>query len=174
MFLNLAKWPEKRALWLLIAGIACLLELTALYFQYAMALGPCVMCIYQRTAVLGMLIAGLVGAINPKNYLFRIIGYVTFAVSSAWGYLIAREHIAMQTNTDPFAFTGCAFEPNFPEFLPLHHWAPWFFEVTGDCGTIDWQLLGLSMPQWMQVIFALATVVFTLLIVNRLIKEKKI
>ena len=174
MFLKLAKWPESRSLWLFIFGIAGLLELTALFFQYIMDLGPCVMCIYQRTAMLGLLLSGLVGAIKPSNMVFRIVSYTVFVISSIWGFLIAKEHVAMQTNTDPFAFTGCAFEPNFPEFLPLHHWAPWFFEVTGDCGSIDWQFLGLSMPQWMQVIFAVAFVVFTLIFINRLVIEKKL
>ncbi|WP_105258519.1 MULTISPECIES: disulfide bond formation protein DsbB [unclassified Pseudoalteromonas] len=147
----LSSISRTRAPWLLLALIAFLFEATALYFQYAMDLAPCIMCIYQRTAVLGVLLAGLIGAINPANLWLRLSGLATWLVASIWGLLLAREHIMMQTTTDPFAFV-CEFEPNFP--VPLHEWIPGFFAATGDCGNIDWQFLGLSMPGWMQVIFA--------------------
>ena len=174
MLLKLGKLPEQRLPWLILAAIALLLEAAALYFQYAMDLGPCEMCIYQRTAMLGLLLAGVTGAINPQNIVFRLLGFTIWAVSAIWGFLIAKEHIARQGNTDPFAFSGCAFEPNFPDFLPLHHWAPWFFEVRGDCGSIDWQFLGLSMPGWMQVIFAIASAACIIVIASRLFIAKKI
>ncbi|AIY65000.1 disulfide bond formation protein DsbB [Pseudoalteromonas piratica] len=174
MFSKLAHWPEQRLPWLLLAGIAFILEAAALFFQYAMDLGPCVMCIYQRTAMLGLLFAGIAGAIKPQNVFARVIGFTLWAISAIWGYLIAAEHIAMQNNTDPFAFAGCAFEPNFPAFLPLHQLVPWFFEVTGDCGNISWQFLGLSMPGWMQVIFAIASTVLFIVLVTRLVFAKKI
>lgn len=162
-----------RTPWLLLALIAFLFEATALYFQYAMDLAPCIMCIYQRTAVLGVLAAGLLGAINPAQMWSRLLGFATWLVASIWGLLIAREHIMMQTTTDPFAFV-CEFEPNFPSFMPLHEWIPSFFAATGDCGNIDWQFLGLSMPGWMQVIFAaLAAAAIIVAIASMVFKPKQ-
>lgn len=164
---------EKRISWLLLAAIAFLLEISALFFQYVMELAPCIMCIYQRTAVLGLLAAGLIGAIKPNNLVVRLLAFTTFAIASIWGWLLANEHIAMQNNTDPFAFM-CEFEPNFPDFMPLHHWLPWFFEATGDCGEISWSFIGLSMPSWMQIIFAISTLVCVTLIACRLLAHKKV
>ena len=111
----LAELATKRTPWLLLAVISLAFEITALFFQYNMGLEPCIMCIYQRTAVLGLLAAGVIGAINPQNMVVRLVAFATWGVSSIWGYFIAKEHIAMQNNTDPFAFS-CAFEPNFPSF----------------------------------------------------------
>lgn len=149
----LGKLSHQRAPWVLLAVIATVFEATALYFQYAMDLAPCIMCIYQRTAVLGVLFAALLGCINPQNMYLRLVALASWLVASIWGFLLAKEHIMMQTTTDPFAFV-CEFEPNFPSFMPLHEWLPSFFAATGDCGNIDWQFMGLSMPGWMQVIFA--------------------
>ncbi|MFY8272835.1 disulfide bond formation protein DsbB [Pseudoalteromonas sp. SSDWG2] len=149
----LSSLSRQRAPWILLALVAIVLEVTALYFQYAMDLAPCIMCIYQRTAVLGIAAAGIIGAINPANTFIRLLGFATWLVASIWGLLIAIDHVDMQTTTDPFAFV-CEFEPNFPSFMPLHEWIPSFFAATGDCGNIDWQFLGLSMPGWMQVVFA--------------------
>ena len=95
----LAQLPTQRTPWLLFTGIVFLLEVTALFFQYQMGLAPCIMCIYQRTAVLGLLGAGIIGATKPQSKLVRAIAYLVWGVSSVWGYFIAREHIEMQTTT---------------------------------------------------------------------------
>lgn len=48
---------------MLLALTAFTLELVALWFQHVMLLRPCVMCIYERCALLGIMFAGLIGAI---------------------------------------------------------------------------------------------------------------
>ncbi len=50
-----------------MAFTALALELTALWFQHVMLLKPCVLCIYERCALFGVLGAALIGAIAPKN-----------------------------------------------------------------------------------------------------------
>lgn len=52
---------------LLMALTAFILELVALWFQHVMLLQPCVMCIYERCALFGIMGAGLVGAIALKR-----------------------------------------------------------------------------------------------------------
>ena len=161
----LAELATKRTPWLLLAFISLAFEVTALFFQYNMGLEPCIMCIYQRTAVLG--------SINTQNMVLRLVAFATWGVSAIWGSFIAKEHIAMQNNTDPFAFS-CAFEPKFPSFMPLHEWIPSFFAATGDCGNIDWQFASMSMPAWMEVIFAAFSVVFIAVVVSRLVSKKSL
>ena len=53
----LAELANKRTPWVLLALTALAFEITALFFQYSMGLEPCIMCIYQRTAMLGLLAA---------------------------------------------------------------------------------------------------------------------
>ena len=169
----LAELANKRTPWVLLALTALAFEITALFFQYNMGLEPCIMCIYQRTAMLGLLAAGIIGAINPHAVTYQLIAFATWGVSAIWGYFIAKEHIAMQNNTDPFAFS-CAFEPNFPSFMPLHEWIPHFFAATGDCGNIDWQFASMSMPAWMEVIFAAYSIVFVGVLASRLLVKKSL
>ena len=58
---------QKRAAWLLLAASAFALEAAAIWFQYGMQLDPCVMCIYERLAVVGVFAAGLIGAVLPRS-----------------------------------------------------------------------------------------------------------
>ncbi|KZN62696.1 hypothetical protein N473_18910 [Pseudoalteromonas luteoviolacea CPMOR-1] len=157
MFDRLARFSRSTTAWGLLFLSALTFEIVALYFQYAMGLEPCVMCIYQRTAMLGVLIAAFIGLCGTSNYFVRLGATAGWGIAAIWGWLLAREHLDMQTTTDPFAFT-CAFEPNFP--VPLHEWIPSFFAVTGSCSNIDWSFAGLSMPGWMEVIFAIYAIGF--------------
>ncbi|WP_416308108.1 disulfide bond formation protein DsbB [Neptunicella sp. SCSIO 80796] len=173
MLRNIAIWPEHAAAWKLLFISTLGLELAALYFQYVMDLAPCIMCIYQRTAVFGIMLSALVGIFLSQNILFRLVALTGWGVSAIWGTLIAYEHVDIQTAANPF-FASCEIVPNFPSWLKLHEWVPQIFAATGDCGDIDWQFMQMSMPQWMMAIFAAYSLVWALVLVIRLSVEHKI
>jgi len=159
--------------WLLLALSALALELCALFFQYAMDLAPCIMCVYQRVAIAGIFLAGMVGFIGCKFLIARVLAHGLWAVGAIWGLLIALEHVEIQENAGSL-FYSCDFFPNFPTWAPLHEWIPFLFDATGDCGDINWQFLGYSMPQWMVVVYGLYVVAFAVIITCRLIYAKKL
>lgn len=159
--------------WLLLALSALALELCALFFQYAMGLAPCIMCVYQRVAIGAILLAGVIGFIGYRFLITRFIAYALWATGAIWGLLLALEHVEIQENSGSFFFS-CDIFPNFPTWAPIHDWIPFLFEATGDCGDINWQFLGYSMPQWMVVVYGLYTLAFAVIIVNRLIREKRL
>jgi len=159
--------------WLLLAVSALGLELSALFFQYALGLEPCIMCVYQRLAIIAIIAAGVIGMFGYNNIFARISAYALWGVGSVWGLIIALEHVEMQANSGSLFFS-CEFIPNFPTWAPLHEWIPFLFEATGDCGEISWQFLSLSMPQWMVVVYALYTLTLAIVLINRLACAKKL
>lgn len=171
MLSNLKSLSTQRSSWLLLAFSALSLELCALYFQHVMKLEPCVMCVYERITMIGIMLAGLVGAIAPQNLLIRLTAFALWGVSAVWGFLLAVEHTDYQLNPSPFA--TCDFFPNFPSWAPLHEWLPWLFNPTGDCSDIVWQFFGYSMPQWLIVSFAIYVVLFVIIAITALLPAKK-
>ena len=151
---------DNRLPWLLVAISALALEGTALFFQYGLKLDPCVLCIYQRTAVGGIALGGLIGAIAPAIVWLRILGYLGFGSAAVIGVNLALEHIAVQRGET----MGCDFFANFPAWAKLDEWFPAVFQPTGSCDEIKWSFLGHSMPEWMVVVFGayLAALVFAL------------
>ncbi len=146
-FLN--QCSRGRGAWLLLALTALALELAALYFQHVMLLKPCVMCIYERCALLGVFFAGVVGALAPATPLryVAILGWIY----SAWeGVRLSWEHTMIQLHPSPF--TTCDFAARFPGWLPLDKLVPGMFVATGDCAEKQWEFLSLGMPQWLVVI----------------------
>ncbi len=166
---SLARASRSRRAWTLLLLSALILEGIALYFQYGMGLEPCIMCIYQRNAVFGIALAALIGMSAPGKMPIRLLAIAGWGVSAIWGLLIAIEHVDIQSAANPF-FAPCEIVPNFPGWLPLHEWIPGIFAATGDCGNIDWSLLGMSMPQWMIVIFACYCLVWLLVLLSQLKK----
>ncbi len=171
---NISTWPAQRWPWLLLGTSALVLELIALYFQYGMGLEPCVMCIYQRTAVLGVAVAGYIGAVAPQKLIVRLAAYVLWFVSAIWGLLLAYEHVQMQDPQNFLLAMACDVYPDFPSWFAIHEWFPAVFEARGTCGDIDWQFLGQSMPSWMVVCFAIFTGAAALVLTSSLVKNKTI
>lgn len=149
MYQFISNLPKQRLPWLLLALTGIGLEACALFFQYVMELSPCVYCIYERMAIMGIILAGLVGAINPKNPVWRFSGFTLWFASAGYCLNLAIVHVDMQLNPSPFS--TCDFFPNFPSWAPLHEWAPWLLNPTGFCDEISWQFLTFSMPQWLIV-----------------------
>ena len=165
---NLSKqrWP-----WLLLGASALSLDLCALFFQHVMKLDLCVMCVYERIPVLAIFVIGLIGASAPQNLFIRLVAFLGWIVSAIWGLKLAIEHTNYQLHPSPF--NTCDFLPNFPDWLPLHQWVPWFFSPTGDCADIVWTFLGYSMPQWLIVSFSIYITIFVVVAVGAILPNKK-
>lgn len=159
---TLTQLAHSRKAWFILFATALFLELTALFFQHVMKLNPCVMCVYQRVAVFGLIFAGLLGMLQPKIWLVRFIAVIGWGISAIWGLKLAIELYNMQTYPSPFE--TCGFLPEFPHWLPLHQWFPSIFLPTGLCSEIPWSMLGLTMAQWMIFAFSLYIVALVIFI----------
>ena len=151
---NLSSFSQKRISWLLLLIFIVLFLSTALFFQHILMLPPCVMCIYERVAMVGIALAAGIGLIKPQNSLLRWSGLILWGASATKGLLLALDHVYLQFTTSAFAY--CDIFVSFPEWLPLHKWFPFLFEPNNmaSCSKITWQFLSLSIPQWLVVIFA--------------------
>ncbi len=170
MITFIRKMTQNRAAWALLLGSTLFLELCAMVFQHVMGLQPCVLCIYQRVAVLGIMAGAVIGFINPKNVFLRWFGLLLWAYSSVQGLQIALKQTDIQLHPSPF--NTCDLFLTFPQWLPLNQWMPWFFNGTGDCSEIQWQFLTWTMPQWLIVAFGIYVACSFIIISGNLIKGK--
>ena len=132
------------------------------------------MCVYERLAMLGLIVAGFIGVSSPKNVVIRISAFLLWAASAVWGLMLALEHAGLQMNASPFA--TCDFLPNFPEWAPLHQWLPWLFNPTGDCTQVVWTMFSYSMPQWLVFgfsIYCLSLIIVVLVMIASLFHPNK-
>lgn len=166
MYQFLSNLPRQRLPWVLLALTGISLELCALFFQYVLELQPCVLCVYERLAMLGIISAGLIGTIAPRNIFIRLCGFSLWMISAGYSLSLAIEHVNIQLNPSPFA--TCDFFPNYPSWAPLHEWAPWLLNPTGFCDEINWQFLTLSMPQWLIITSSIYLAVAFIVLITHL------
>lgn len=155
---------HRPATWLILAAGAFGLEAAALYFQYGMALDPCVLCVYQRAAVLGILASMLIGASAPRYLPVRLIGYTGWGAATLWGLYLSLKQSGLQLGFIPPSLS-CDVNAKFPAWLKLDQWFPAVFQPTGYCEEIQWQFIGLSMPQWVVIVMGLYLVILLVMLV---------
>lgn len=151
----------------MLAVSALGLELAALCFQYYMQLEPCVLCVYERSSIALILVAGLVGLINPNTLWLRLSGYLLWSAGVIWGLYLSVKHSGIQMGLIRDA--SCEFVANYPSWIPLDRWVPWLFNPTGYCEDIQWRFMGLSMPQSMVII----NIIYLIALVVVLVAEFK-
>lgn len=174
MFSYLKNLSSNRPAWILLAVFTLVFELCALFFQHGMKLDPCVMCIYERVAMFGVMAAALLGCIAPQIPFIRWIAILAWIATSWKGLSLSIEHVGYQfPDTNVLFGPTCDIFVDFPTWAPLNQWAPWLFEATGDCSKIVWQFLGYSMPQWLIVIFGAIFAVSITVALSQLAKNKE-
>ncbi|MBM7036662.1 disulfide bond formation protein DsbB [Vibrio ulleungensis] len=164
------QFSKTRLAWSLLLICILIFELCALGFQHIMELPPCVMCIYERVAMFGIAGAAIIGLFNPKNPVIRWVGLAAWGYTAWQGLALSLEHVDYQFNPSPFK--TCDLFVVFPEWAPLNQWMPWLFEAYGDCSKIVWQFIGLSMPQWLVVIFAGNLIALGIIVIAQFFPKK--
>lgn len=167
MFNYIKVLSTQRSTWFLLFISALGLELTALYFQHGMNLKPCVMCIYERVALLGILFAGIWGMIAPKYALMRLITIGLGLWGAIQGLSLSIKHVGYQLYPSPF--DQCPIKVNFPATLPLDQWFPEMFHPTGLCNQISWKFLDFTMVQWLVFIFAVYTALLAIILISQIL-----
>jgi len=124
-----------------------------LYIQVTDNLEPCPLCISQRIVFMALGVTFLIAALhNPAGFWRKIHAAVQFAVAAA-GAGIALRHIWIQSHPgEVMAECGAGFDYIFERF-PFRKAVELVFKGTGECSTIDWTLLGFTIPQLSLVAF---------------------
>jgi len=132
--------------------LACVaLMAYALYAQHVLGLAPCPLCIFQRVAVISVGVVFLVAALhNPGALGARVYGALVL-IAAAGGIGIAARHVWIQAQP-PGTVAACGADLDFlMDIMPLTEVITKVLTGSGECGKVDWQFLGLSMPWWVLI-----------------------
>ena len=143
--------PSRRLLNL--AGfLACgLMMAYALYAQYQLLLDPCPLCVFQRMAVIGLGVLFLIAGLHDPGITGRRVYTILMGIVAVGGITVAGRHVWLQS-LPPSEVPTCG--PGFGylvENFPIGEALKKIFTGSGECATIDWQFLGLSMPAWVLI-----------------------
>jgi protein dithiol:quinone oxidoreductase len=148
----LPDWPMTRRAINLAGFLACAgLMAYALYAEHGLLLEPCPLCVFQRVAVIVLGAFFLLAALHNPAGRGRIVHAFLIGLAAASGAAIAAWHVRLQ-NLPPDQVPACG--PGFDYIIdsfPLAEALRLIFTGSGECATIDWSFLGLSMPAWVLI-----------------------
>jgi disulfide bond formation protein DsbB len=155
MWENRAMSQVPRAIFAAIfVACAVLIAVAIFYMQEQLGLEPCPMCILQRYAFFAIGFIALVAAIhNPQGVALKAYSGLVILFALAGGGVAIR-HSYLQ-HFPPLAET-CGTDLDFLlNTFSLSEAFPKIFAGTGSCSKVDWKLIGLSIPEWALVWYAI-------------------
>ena len=123
----------------------------ALYAEHVLYLMPCPLCIFERVAVIALGLVFLIAAFHNPQGRGRHAYTALVALAAGSGVGIAGWHVRLQ-NLPADEVPSCGPGLNYMlDAFPLADALKMVFYGSGECASIDWQLLGLSMPAWVLI-----------------------
>lgn len=145
------KIPDQRVLNFAGALVCAGLMGYALYAQHQLMLEPCPLCILQRLAVIGLGLVFLMAALHNSSGAGRFAYAALLAIATALGATVAGRHAWLQwIPEDQVPACGPGLDYMWENF-PLADVINMVFKGSGECASVDWMFLGLSMPAWVLI-----------------------
>lgn len=141
-----------RPVLLAVALVSMILLAVALYLQHVMNMLPCPLCVIQRYAFAAVAIICLVAA-GRRSLGAQRTGTGLAAVAALAGVGTAGYHLWIKANPT----ISCGIDPLETSLntIPTARLLPFLFQADGLCTTEYEPILGLSIPQWSFIWFAI-------------------
>ncbi|GEK73330.1 MULTISPECIES: disulfide bond formation protein B [Halomonas] len=147
--------------WSLVGLAFCVMMMAvALGLEHLGGLEPCPLCIFQRVAVIAAGVVFAVAALHdPKGrlggalYGLLSLGAVGTGIGLAWRHLWLQ---SLPADEVPSCGPGLDY---MMEVLPLQQVVSMVLNASGECAEISARFLGLSLPGWTLIGFAMLAVV---------------
>ena len=139
----------------LIGFITCLVLLaSAYYFQFALDMEPCPLCIMQRVATLMVALGCLAGFFLASRPLGLLASSIWTLLSSLFGFYLSQHHNWLQgLPADQVPSCGPSLEYMIDAF-PIMEVITVLLRGNGNCAEVSWSFVGLTMPGWLMIFFA--------------------
>lgn len=135
---------------LAVAFVSFALLAVAMYLQHVEGMLPCPLCVIQRYAFAAIAIICLIAVYLPRGA--GKIATALAALAAIAGAGVAGWHIYIKANPT----VSCGIDPLETSLntIPTAKLLPFLFQADGLCTTEYAPILGLSLPQWALVWFA--------------------
>ena len=138
----------------------------ALFFlQRHLGLMPCPLCIFQRVGLIVMGGFALISALfNPKSKVIRLLLWLGSLAGIGWATAVATRHVWLQ-HLPADQVPSCGPGLNYwMDTLPILQVFEEVFAGSGECASIDWTFMGLSIPEQSLLLFSVLLIVHVLIL----------
>jgi disulfide bond formation protein DsbB len=123
----------------------------AIYAEKVLGFVPCPLCMFQRVCIAALGVVFLVAALHRVRYRGAIVYSAFIFIAAGALSWVAGRHVWIQHQPPGTVPTCGAPLDNLLQMFPLLEVVRKVMTGGGECGTIDWTLLGISMPGWVLI-----------------------
>ncbi|HVF62716.1 MAG TPA: disulfide bond formation protein B [Casimicrobiaceae bacterium] len=164
--LTLLILPSRRAAYFLGAILCAGLIGYALYAQYVLGLEPCPLCVFQRVAVIACGVVFAVAALQHPGRKGAVVYALSTLLAAGAGAAVAMRHLWIQS-LPPSEVPACGPGLSYMlDTLPFTDVLQKVLAGSGECATVDWRFLGLTLPGW-TLVFFLTMIVAAIALIRR-------
>lgn len=137
------------------------------YLQRHLGLSPCPLCIFQRVGLIVMGGFALISALfNPKSKVLRLLLWLGSLVGIGWATAVAARHVWLQ-HLPADQVPSCGPGLNYwLDTLPILQVFKEVFAGSGECASVDWTFMGLSIPEQSLILFSVLLIVHVLILLR--------
>ena len=147
--------PPRRLSYALGFAVCAALIAFAYYLQLVQHEEPCPLCIFQRVAVFALGVIFLLAALHNPGRVGAVVYGLLITLSAGIGGAIAARHVWLQ-HLPPGQVPDCGPGLDYMlESFPLGQTLRLVLKGSGECAAAGWHFLGLSIPGWTLIFFAL-------------------
>jgi len=166
MFNKLSIFARSRVFWFLVLLVCLVMESVALFYQYVLDYGPCVLCVHVRAWVAGLGLVALLMLIVGGSR--AVLGHLVSLGLTLGLVRSSYQTLGVERGT---LVDACSMDAQFPSWLPLHQWLPSMFEPWEPCGYTPMLAFNVSMAEALMVISVLWLLVSLTLLVASFRKQ---
>src|SRR5262245_28603074 len=137
----------------LAAALACaaMLAFAIYYAQGVLGLEPCPLCMFQRVCIGALGIIFLIAALHPARRTGAIVYGVLIFLAAGATVWVAGRHVWIQSQP-PGTVQSCGAPlDSLMQMFPVLEVVRRVMTGGGECATVDWTFIGISMPGWVLI-----------------------
>ena len=157
--------------WLLLIIVGIASEGIALFYQYALDVRPCVLCIHTRIWILGLIIVASLALLIRRSGKLVVVAHALTTLIMAG--LLERSYQLLGTERG-WVFGSCDFDLGLPKWLALEEWFPSMFKVWEACGYTPELLFGITMAEALLVMSASMVLISFVLTVTAFVGRRSV
>nr|WP_317200448.1 disulfide bond formation protein B [uncultured Psychrobacter sp.] len=151
----------------LVIGAVLGMSYALFFLQRYMGFTPCPLCVFQRIGLIVMGVFALLAAIfHPKSKAVKILLWLGSLTGIVWSTGVAARHVWLQhlpADQVPSCGPGLDY---WLDTLPMSQVMNQVFAGSGECATVDWIFLGLSIPEQSLIFFSVLILVHILILLR--------
>ncbi len=155
--------------WLAIVILGLSMLAIALFYQYVLDYGPCVICIHVRIWTMGFIVIALAALFVRRSWMLCAITHALTAMIA--GALLERSWLLLGTERGTIV-GDCSMASGLPAWFAVDKWFPKLFEIWEACGYTPELLFGITMAEGL-VVFSITLLLVSIILMAAALLGRK-